>query len=264
VTLSLLGPAGTDTLTRLAYIVATNASPLITSGVTASNALLEAGGVTVVVGGQTNVFSIGATDPGNNPLNFQWSFGDGTTNAWASTNIAEHVYTNCGPFDVEVTVSNNFLAVSSNFTVVVACEMQVTKLQAKLNFKKSDADKFNLTAIVELPDGFDPSGKSVSVNVAGAQATFALDANGKGANAQGTCKLSFNSKTNDWTLKVSQKKGDWQTPWAATGLIDDDVPKPGDAVTLPVVVLVGDEGFAADEPMVYVAKEGKSGTAKQQ
>ena len=218
----------------------------------------------MVIGGQTNVFSVGATDPGNNPLTFQWKFGDGVTNTWSSSNTAEHAYsnTNCGPYDVSVTISNGAMSTSSNFTVVVACQMQITKLQAKPNFKKPNADKFNLTATVALPGGFDPSGKVVAVDVAGAQAIFTLDDKGKGKNAQGTCKLSFNKKTNDWTLKVTQKNGDWQTPWDAAGLVNADVPKPGNPVTLSVVVLVSDEGFAADAPLTYTAKIDKSGTAR--
>jgi hypothetical protein len=34
------------------------------------------------------------------------------------------------------------------------------------------------------------------------------------------------------------------------------------SVTLPVIVLVGNEGFAANKTLLYTAKAGKSGTAK--
>ena len=55
--------------------------------------------------------------------------------------------------------------------------------------------------------------------------------------------------------------GSWQTPWAAYGLETNTVAKPG--VTMPVIVLIGDEAFAGERTnMFYTAKAGKSGTAK--
>ena len=140
--------------------------------------------------------------------------------------------------------------------------MRNVGLQAKPNFKKPSADKFNLRADVDLPSGFSPEGKSVTVDVGGAQVSFTLNAKGRGTNALGNCKLSFNAKTNIWTLKVNQHKGSWHTPWDAAGLANLDVPKPGTPVTITVVALIDNEGFAVDAPLTYTAKAGKSGVAK--
>ena len=94
VSLTVFGPLGTNTLTRSGYITATNVPlPSITAGVTASNAPLQIGNMIVVVAGDTNTFSVGATDPNSNPLTYQWLFGDGVTNAWSSSNSVDHVYT---------------------------------------------------------------------------------------------------------------------------------------------------------------------------
>ena len=97
---------------------------MITAGPTVTNALLQVGNLAVVVAGDTNVFSVGATNPGGNPLSYQWSFGDGVTNAWSPLSAAQHAYTtNCGPYAASVTVSNGWTAISSNLTVAVACQL---------------------------------------------------------------------------------------------------------------------------------------------
>jgi len=57
-------------------------------------------------------------------------------------------------------------------------------------------------------------------------------------------------------------KGSWQTAWAAYGLVNKTVPRPGVRVTMPVVVLIGDEAFAVERQMLYTAAKDKSGSAK--
>jgi hypothetical protein len=53
-----------------------------------------------------------------------------------------------------------------------------------------------------------------------------------------------------------------QGAWADDGLVNADVPKPGNPVTLSVTVLVGDEAFVADKTLSYTAKAGRSGAAR--
>ena len=67
---------------------------------------------------------------------------------------------------------------------------------------------------------------------------------------------------NLWALDANLAKGSWQTPWAAYGLVNITVSKPGVRVTMPVVVLIGDEAFAAEHPMSYTATKNQSGVAK--
>ena len=40
------------------------------------------------------------------------------------------------------------------------------------------------------------------------------------------------------------------------------IPKPGDAGTMPVILVIGDEAFMADKSLLYTATAGKSGSAK--
>ena len=265
VSLTVRGPLGSNTLTRSSYItVTTNHPPQITSGLTVTNAVLLVGTNAVVVAGETNTFLVTATDADSDPLTYQWVFGDG-----ASTNTAidtvDHVATNvCGPYHASVTVSDGQNSTNSQLTVVVACQMQITKMQAKLNFKKSDADACSLTATnLDLPTGFTLAGKSVTLGIGGAQVSFTFDSKGHQVkNTQGTCKLSFDKKTSTWTMKANLKKTDFQSAWVDEGLVNADVPKPGTTVTLAVVVLVDNEAFMADKSLLYTAKAGNSGAAK--
>jgi uncharacterized repeat protein (TIGR02543 family) len=139
----------------------------------------------------------------------------------------------------------------------------ITKLQAKLNFAKPNADSCSLSAILDLGAGYNLTNKAVTVDIGGTtNVTVMLDAKwkGKGANSFGSCKLAYNKKLVSWVLSVKLAKGSWQTPWAAHGLENKTVR--GAWVTMPVVVVIGDDAFADERPMLYTATKDKSGTAK--
>jgi hypothetical protein len=79
----------------------------------------------------------------------------------------------------------------------------------------------------------------------------------------GSCKLTYNKKAGTWGLTAKLAKGSWHTAWASCGLVNADVPKtPPTTVTMPVVVMIGADAFAAEHTMFYTAKAGKSGSAK--
>ena len=242
--------------------VPTNAPPQITTGLTVTNALLQVASNAVVTANETNTLTVVATDPDGDPLAYQWVFGDGAnTNTMMA--VVDHVYTNdCGPYNAHVTVSDGQASTNSDLTVVVACQMQITKMQAKPNFARVNADACSLTATIDLPNGYIAAGKSVTVDIGGAQASFTLNAKGRGVSSQGTSRLKFNKKADDWTVTVTLNKGHWQIPWAADGLLNAAVPKPGTPVTLTGVVLIDDQAFAADKTLHYTAKAGKSGVAR--
>jgi hypothetical protein len=63
-------------------------------------------------------------------------------------------------------------------------------------------------------------------------------------------------------LTANLAKGNWLTQWAAYGMENKTVPKPGVQVTMPVIAVIGDEAFANDRSMLYTAKAGKAGSAK--
>jgi len=264
VSLTAQGPVATNTLTRPGYITVSQAlAPIINSPPTVTNALLQIGNHAVVVVDETNLFTVTATDPQGLPLGYQWQFGDAVTNATAPLAPALHAYsTNCGPYVASVTVSNGYASVTTNLAVAVACEMPVTRLQLKSNFAKPNSDGATLTATLDLGEGFTPLGQLLVLDMGNAQAQFTLNKHGLGVSAPHSARLSFNKHTGVWTLKARLRSGDWHTSWATYGLIDATIHSPGLAVTMPVVVLVGDQGYAADRSLTYTATTHKTGVAK--
>jgi PKD repeat protein len=265
VRLAVSGPGGSNTLSRPHYITVGNPPPVIEGGLTVTNAALQVGNVAVVVAGDTNVFSVGATDPAGNPLSYQWYFGDDTTNDWSSSSTVEHAYdTNCGPYAASVTISNGEAAVTSNFTVVVACQLNISKPQLKLNFAKPNADGAKVAGAFVLPAGYSFSNRLATVSIGGAQVSFAL--NGKGVGVTGYNKFAapkYNATTGLWTFKATLKNGSWQTPWADYGMTNSTTAKPGALVAdLPVILLVDTEAFMGTTNLHYTATLNKSGTAK--
>ena len=265
VSLTVFGPSGTDTLTRSSFITATNTNippPVITSGVTVSNVPLQVGNLIVVVAGNTNTFSVEAT---GNSLSYQWSFGDGVTNDWSASNTVDHAYTtNCGPYDASVTISNGVATTTSNFTVVVACQLNVAKLAPKLNFAKTNSDSCTVSGAFDLPPNPSFAGKLATLDIGGGSLTFTLPAKGSAINGKSKFSVpTLNKKTGQWKLSASFKNGFWQADWANYGMTNATIAKPGAPVSdLPVILLLDTEAFMATTNLHYTATQGKSGTAK--
>lgn len=149
----------------------------------------------------------------------------------------------------------------------VSPSAEVSKLKAKLGFAKANTDSCSFTAALDLGSSFEPAGQQIYLEVAGAKVRILLDEKGRGATERGELpsgrvKLGFQKRTGLWTLTVNLKQGSWYGPWSTRGLVDDDVPKPGHTVMLPVIVRLGDRGWVSEVSLVYTAKAGKSGSAK--
>jgi PKD repeat protein len=192
-------------------------------------------------------------------LSCLWDFGDGTS----STDCDPcHVFTNCGQYAVSVVVNDGLVSTNATMLVTVACPMTITKMQVKLNFSKANSDSASLSAIPDLDANYNVAGKLVTLDIGGAQVQFTLDAKGRGVSGLGSCKLAFNKKAGYWTLTVKLANGEWRTQWAAYGLVNSNVAKPGASVIMPVVAVIGDEVVGDKRPMLYTATLNKSGSAK--
>ena len=252
----------TSTAATLTVVDATS-GPVIIAGPIVTNALLHVGNLAVVDSSTPAWLEVDAVSAG--ALNYQWTFGDGTGSGQLPTNITSHTFnipTDCGPYNVSVAVSGGTGATSTNVTVAIAYQLTVTRLQTKLSFAKPGSDSCNLTATFVPCPGFDAANKVVAVDIGGAQVSFALDDNAHGRTGPHSCRVTYNKNTGLWTFTAKLKNGVWQTPWDSRGLHNVTIPKPGVAVTMPVVLLVGDEAFAADAQLIYTAKAGKSGSAQ--
>ena len=80
--------------------------------------------------------------------------------------------------------------------------------------------------------------------------------------ANGTCRFTYTKKTNICTLTVNLSHGSWQDEWAGYGCVNAAITKPGNAVTVPVTLLIGNQVFMAEKPLHYTAIVNKSGLAK--
>jgi hypothetical protein len=245
-------------------VTPTNHPPQITAGLSVTNALLQIGTNAVVVADETNTFTVSATDADHDTLNYQWVFGDGASSNTAISTV-EHVYTNdCGPYQASVTVSDGHASTNSDLTVVVACQMQITKLQLNLNFAKTNADSCTVKGRFELPASYSFTNKLATLDIGGAEVSFTLPKKGSGHNGSSTfSKPTYNKKTGLWTFSATLKKGFWQTPWAEFSMINSNIPRPGVSVTnFPVILVLDTEAFMGTTNLNYTAKQGKSGTAK--
>jgi uncharacterized repeat protein (TIGR01451 family) len=257
-----------NTATQVVHAVlsvsSTNHVLAIVSPPVVTNALVQVGSVAVVVAGDTNVFNVGAT---GNPLGYQWSFGDGVTNTWSSSSTAEHAYSTnyCVSYGASVTVSNGQAAISTNLTVTVACQLDITKLQMKLNFAKTNADSCTVRGWFEPSDaGYSFSKRLATLDIGGAQVSFSLDSKGSGRTGLSTfSKPTYNRSRTNWTFRATLKGGSWHTPWAEYSMIDSNIQSPGVLVTnFPVILILDTDAFAGTTNRHYTAKPGKSGTAR--
>ncbi len=169
------------------------------------------------------------------------------------------------PYDVVVDGSGNlYVADTFNNTIrlgVPLGTLTITKETAKLNFAKTNSDSCTLTGMLTLEPGFSLTNTAVTVDIGEAQASFTLDAKGRGTNSPNTCKLSYKKNTGPWTFTATLKNGSWATQWEAYGLTNAPTPKAGVSVTLPVTLFIGDEGFTGEKTLLYKATD-KSGSAK--
>ena len=148
-------------------------------------------------------------------------------------------------------------------TQVVSTQvLNISKLQTKLNFAKANADSCSLTATLDPGAGFNPSGKSATLNIGGAQMSFTLDSKGRDVGSPGACRLSYSKSKKVWTFTAILKGGNYQTAWEAYGMVNANLPQPTAAVSLPVTLLLDQETFVGEKILTYKAKPGKSGTAK--
>ena len=257
-------PAGGATYTANFVIAMTVAAPVIT------NALLGVGSQFVIVVGETNVFTVSATDSvDNSRLRYQWSFGDGATSAWSAAAVATHAYAtnNCGAYTASVTVSNDLTAIRSNLTVSAACALTITKLQLGVSLIKTNADSGAFTAKLFLPsltNLIQLTHATILVDLGKAQVPFTLDGKGRAVSSFGTCRLAYTKATKAklgyWTVTIALSKGNWHSQWAANGL--DSATHKNSAIQFPVAVLIGDDAFAAERSLKYTTTQHKTGTAK--
>ena len=235
-------------------------SPAISAGPVITNALLNVLNLAVVAAGTNAAFVVTATDPDGDPLSYQWAFGDGT----GSTDAAPwHAYgTNvCGVYTASVVVADGLTpSPTGTLRVAVACQLNISQLQLRPNFAKNRADKAKLFATFVPGGNVTLAGLPVTVDIGNALVSFVLNKTGHGTSTNGTCTVTHNKRLG-WTIALALKSGSWNQGWQAYDLLNAPI-KVGVPVQVPVVVLIGNDAYAADRSLTYTAVVGKSGLAK--
>lgn len=235
----------------------------ITVAPTVTNALMQVGNTVVVAADEPSVFAVAAVSSTAKPLFYSWLFGDGTGSGRSSNSFAAHSYPpECGDYSARVAVDDGTVTSAADLTVSVACSFEVTGLQAKPNFRKANADQCSLKGTLDLPANTVLSGKLLTVNVGAAQVSFDLHGKGRGVNGRSSCRLKYNKRTGLWGIAVSLRNGSWRDGWAASGLSDTTILKPGVPAQLTAVILLEKQSFAAEKAVLYTAKQGVAGVAK--
>jgi hypothetical protein len=152
----------------------------------------------------------------------------------------------------------------ATYVATFFANLTVTKLQTTLNFVKNNADSCTVKGTFNLPESYSFVGKTVTLDIGGAQVSFALGSRGSGMSGMSLFnKPTFNKKTGLWTINATLKNGSWQTVWADYSMISSNIPKPGVlVVNFPVRLVLDTETFIGTTNLHYTATAGKSGTAK--
>ncbi len=245
--------------------VIVNARPTITAPPAVTNQLTTVGGNPVVPPGDPVAFSISVTDADGNPLSCLWDFGDAQTSLDCEPS---HVFSNCGPHEVTVVVSDGIAPVTNRLVVSVACPFselpKPVSLKMKSNFAPGKLDAATFKASLDLPVGFSVTNTPVSLEVAGAVVPFTMNAKGRAVNAFSTITLSHKGKATSMVWQVSAKlKGDYDAVWQNYGLTNATVRAV--PITVPVSLLFdtpAPESFFMEKPLLYKATAGKSGTGQ--
>lgn len=225
-------------------------------------------------------FSAAATDPEGDVVSYAWDFGDGTTGTGSSP---KHSYQQAGAFRVTVKASDP-LGGETTGTITInitggsggggggggtppppPLPWTIQKAQLAINFKSGGTGKFTVAGLVDLPAGWDPNGKSITLNVGGFLVPMTLNA--KGIAAAGKSKVKITRKL---TKKVFLG-GPTKIGWTVTGPLADDLKDEGfvdaDAKNLSLAVSVGfnlaGQEYLSPINMLWSAKKGATGKAKK-
>lgn len=230
-----------------------NEPPVLDSGPSATPNPAETGAFVA--------FSVAASDPEDGTLTFDWDFGDGGNGSGASPLYA---YAVAGNYTVTLTVSDGTNDVVETLHVTVADTigaLAADKVALKLNFGKPLNDACSAKGrLTELDTAFVAANAEVSVEVAGVRKTWTLDDKGKAKTLDGTVRLKLSKKLG-WTFTAKFAKGDYAATWDDAGLTDGDFKNAPHTVT--VIVEVGGAAYGQDRDVLYTAKTGKTGRAKQ-
>lgn len=152
--------------------------------------------------------------------------------------------------------------VKGSASAKVAAEKRPVKLTVKLNFAAPSLDSATLKASGVVLPGFVPNGQTAAATVGSLSRVFTLDEKGKGAAGDSTISIKRDKKNPSlFTISFKCKQADLVSTFDDDGLVNANVPKPGDDVPLTLDLALGGRSVQIFLHAAWVATQGKSGTA---
>ena len=144
--------------------------------------------------------------------------------------------------------------------------LTIDKSSITLNFARRGKDAISVSGTLSIPDGFNPAGSKVLLDVGGISRVFILNDRGKRTNGTDALKISLkftHGKVAAQTAKytVSLRNGDFASTLEGSGLVNATVAKK--SVSVAISMIVNQTALTKLQTMQYSGKAGKSGAAKQ-
>lgn len=145
--------------------------------------------------------------------------------------------------------------------------LNVTKLRVNVKPAKSNFDSIGVDGTLSIPTGFKPQGARVILDVGGVVRSFLLDANGARKQGNDALKIGIKSKKGviaAQTAKFSAKfsKGTFAPNFADEGITAETTVKNDTSKVVRVNLYFDGKLFRKDQPQIYSAKAGSSGSTK--
>jgi len=218
----------TDTLSNLHFVSDLSANPR-----------------PILAGVQESFTAVAADDAFPNvPITYTWTFGDGSSTTSTNTTVT-HIYAVSGSYLITVAADNGIgcpLGESlqtqqpPNNPQAATCQL----FRAPFSLTKPNADSLTLIAQITLPDGFNPAGHKITIDIAQFQFNATLDAHGNGVNLPKNQKVVVkpNGKQSLVTLKITHSN--------LRALLAPGVPANASTATVPNQLFL--IGFDIDNP----------------
>jgi hypothetical protein len=176
-----------------------------------------------------------------------WTFAD-----WSDGGARTH----------EVATSGAGAALTARFTAVQHLAAVVAALDGTVTFGRPGHDRFAVRGVLgDLPPGFAPRGRRVTLDVGGATLEVVLDARGRASTPDGTFRLRLGRppfRGGDVAFTARRRRGSFAGPWSAHG-IDAAATVRNASVRLPVAVALDERRWEATLDVRYSGKAARRG-----
>ncbi|MFN0205061.1 MAG: hypothetical protein ACKVS6_01955 [Planctomycetota bacterium] len=147
----------------------------------------------------------------------------------------------------------------------------ITSLSIKLNHDPHKAlkDSLTLKGTLDVPEGFNPEGQTVIINIGGLGLVYTLDANGVATPVNKNNSFKFTFKKVNGVIQagpapftVTIKNKPLSGYFRDDGMLNESIAKPGLEIDIPVAVQFQAVSKLATETVIYTSTTDKTASAK--